>query len=139
VSGGDLAGLPAQLTELRALIREAHEATKDCRAAIRECRALTEDIADACAKAAYDASNAEMDRWAAHVQREMNQRAADLNRAVIAAREHIGRALLPRIGEMLLDGDGPGKLMLQFEGPLFDAEVPVPDVPDVPAALRRRR
>jgi len=50
--GGDLAELPALLAELRELVREAHGAAKDCRAAIRECRALTEDMADACAKAA---------------------------------------------------------------------------------------
>jgi hypothetical protein len=135
--GGDLAELPALLAELRELVREAHGAAKDCRAAIRECHKLTEDIADACAKAAYEASNAEMGRWAAHVQREMNGRAADLNRAVIAARDHIGRAIMPKLGEVLLDGDAPAKLVLTFEGSLFDAEVPVPPEPDIPAGFRR--
>lgn len=139
--GGDLAELPALLAELRGLVREAHEATKDARAAIRECRSLTEDIADACAKAAYDASNTEMQRWARHVQREMNTRAADLNRAVTAARDHIGRAMMPKIGELLLDTDDPdhpARLVIEFAGSLFDAEVPVPPEPDIPPGLRRR-
>ena len=35
---GDLDELPAQLAELRELIREAHGATKDLRTAIREAR-----------------------------------------------------------------------------------------------------
>lgn len=136
--GGDLAELPALLAELRGLVREAHEATKDARAAIRECRTLTEDIADACAKAAYDASNAEMARWAHHVQREMNTRAADLNRAVIAARDHIGRAMMPKIGEMTIPEGGPPRLLIEFEESLFDAAVPVPPDPDLPPGLRRR-
>lgn len=134
---GDLAELPALLAELRELVREAHGAAKDCRAAIRECRALTEDMADACAKAAYEASNTEMGRWATHVQREMNGRAADLNRAVIAARDHIGRALMPKIGEVFMDSEHAARLVLEFEGSLFDAEVPVPPDPEIPAAFRR--
>jgi uncharacterized protein YukE len=141
VSGprGDVAELTELLGELRTLIREAHEATKDARAAIRECKALTRDMADACARAAFEASNDEMARWAAHVQREMNGRAAYLNRAVIAAREHIGRAMLPKIGELLLDTDTdqPARLMIEFSGSLFDAGVPVPEAPPIPPGFRR--
>jgi uncharacterized protein YukE len=136
---GDVAELTELLGELRGLVREAHEAAKDARAAIRECKALTRDMADSCARAAFEASNDEMARWAAHVQREMNGRAADLNRAVVAARDHIGRALMPKIGELLLDTDAaePARLVLEFEGSLFDADVPVPPEPDLPAGFRR--
>jgi uncharacterized protein YukE len=136
---GDVAELTELLGELRGLVREAHEAAKDARAAIRECKALTRDMADACAKAAFEASNDEMARWAAHVQREMNARAADLNRAVIAARDHIGRAMLPKIGELLLDSDAaePARLVVEFSAALFDAEVPVPPEPEIPPAFRR--
>lgn len=122
---GNLEELPAQLAELRELIREGHGVTKDLRAAIKEAAALTRDMADACAKAAFDASSDEMNRWAAHVQQEMNDRARDLNRAVTAARDHIGRALLPKIASVDLSGDVPA-LTIQFEGNLFDADVPLP-------------
>jgi uncharacterized protein YukE len=118
-TGGDLAELPAQLAELRELIRQAHGATKDLRAAIREARKMTDDMADACAKAAYEASNDEMARWAAHVQREMNTRAADLNRAVDAARRHIISQLT--MTRLIPSGDG---LRVEFAGANFDDDVP---------------
>lgn len=117
---GDLAELTDQLTQLRELIREAHCATKDLRAEIKEARALREEFADACARAAFDAANDEMARWAGHIQAEMNDRARDLNRAVTAAREHIAHALIPRIVNVGEDG----RLSIEFEGSLFDDQVP---------------
>lgn len=118
----DLAAeLPGQLAELRELIRDAHGATKDIRAAIKEAKTLVADFADACAKAAFDASNAEMARWADHVQREMNDRARDLNRAVVAAQRHIVSQLT--MTRLIPDGQGHG-LRVEFEGSLFDADVP---------------
>ena len=136
---GDLGELPGQLAELRELIREAHGATKDIRAAIKEARTLVDTFADACAAAAYHASNAEMGRWAEHVQREMNDRARDLNRAVIAARDHIGRALMPKIAAVeLTDDDEPPRLIVQFAGNLFDADVPTSAVPESDAIAEAR-
>lgn len=156
--GADLEALFATYrelsAELREQVRDAHGAAKDLRAAIREARSMITEMADACAKAAHEASSAEMASWAAHVQREMNARAKDLNRAVTAARDHIGRQLMPKIAAVEIPpGEGePARLMVSFEGALFDADVPVPadlpplevagllpPVPDVPAGLRRRQ
>jgi hypothetical protein len=132
VSGGNLDELPAQLAQLRELIREAHGATKDLRAAIREARAfadglvgLVDKAAEAARRAAYEAGCVQVAELEAHLQGEMNASAAKLNQAVIEARGHISRALTPKIASLdLTDTGEPGVLMVQFEGNLFDADIP---------------
>lgn len=129
-NGGDLGELPGQLAELRELIREAHGATKDLNRAIKEAREFADGLvklvdaaAESARRAAYDAGAEQMREFQAHIQAEMNRSAAKLNQAVIEARGHIGRALTPKVA-MALDAD-PGALVVQFEGNLFDAEIPV--------------
>lgn len=119
---------PDERDELRALIREAHEAIKDLRTAIRDAKATTRDMADAAAKAAFEASNDEMARWSRHIQAEMNRSARDLNRAVEAARDHIGRSLMPKIASLDTSGAAP-VLLIEFEGGKFDADWPLPAAP----------
>lgn len=132
MSGGDLGELPAQLAQLRELIREAHGATKDLRGAIREAKdyagslvQLVDTAADASRRAAYDAGCAQLAEFQEHLQGEMNRSAAKLNQAVVEARAHISRALTPKLAHLDLADDGsPGLLMVKFEGNLFDADVP---------------
>lgn len=132
MSGGNLDELPAQLAQLRDLIREAHGATKDLRAAIREARqfadglvGLVDAAAESARRAAHEAGVEQLAAFERHLQGEMNRSAAKLNQAVIEARGHIGRALTPKLASLdLADNGEPGVLVVQFEGNLFDAEVP---------------
>ena len=129
---GDLDELPAQLAQLRELIRDAHGATKDLRAAIKEARAfadglvdLVDKAAEAARRAAFEAGCAQVTELEAHLQREMNASAAKLNQAVIEARGHISRAMTPKLASLdLTDTGEPGVLLVQFEGNLFDADIP---------------
>jgi hypothetical protein len=128
VSGGNLDELPRQLAELRELIREAHGATKDLNRAIREAREYADNLvkmvdaaADASRRAAFAAGAEQLAEYQAHIQAEMNRSAAELNKAIVAAREHIGRALRPKIASI---DPGDATIVLQFEGALFDANVP---------------
>jgi len=125
---GDLGELPAQLAQLRDLIREAHGATKDLRAAIREAKdyagslvQLVDAAADAARRAAHEAGCAQLAQFEAHLQGEMNRSAANLNKAVAEARDHIGRALMPKLAA--LDTEAAA-MIIEFEGNLFDANVP---------------
>jgi hypothetical protein len=132
VSGGNLDELPRQLAELRELIREAHGATKDLRAAIKDARAFADGLVDlvpqaaeSARRAAFEAGCKQVKELEAHLQSEMNASAAKLNQAVIEARGHISRALTPKLASLdLADDGGPGVLMVQFEGNLFDADIP---------------
>jgi ABC-type transporter Mla subunit MlaD len=128
VKTGDLDELPRQLGELRELIREAHGATKDLNRAIREARDFADNLvkmvdaaADASRRAAWAAGAEQLAEYQAHIQGEMNRSAAELNKAIVAAREHIGRALRPKIASIEPE---EGTLVIQFEGALFDADVP---------------
>jgi hypothetical protein len=127
---GDLDELPGQLAQLRELVREAHGATKDLNRAIREAKSYADNLvrmvdaaAEASRRAAYDAGCEQLAAFQEHLQGEMNRSAAKLNQAVIDARGHIGRALTPKVATYALDGD-PAALVIQFEGNLFDADVP---------------
>jgi hypothetical protein len=129
---GNLDELPGQLAQLRELVREAHGATKDLNRAIREAREYADNLlkmvdaaADASRRAAYDAGCSQLAEFQEHLQGEMNRSAAKLNQAVIDARAHICRALTPKLASLdLADNGEPGVLMVQFEGNLFDADVP---------------
>jgi uncharacterized coiled-coil protein SlyX len=128
VSGGDLAELPGQLAQLRDLVREAHAATKDLNRAIREAKSYADDLvkmvdaaAEASRRAAHTAGCEQLAAFQDHIQHEMNRSAAELNKAIEAAREHIGRALMPKVAA--LDPDA-GAILVQFDGNLFDANVP---------------
>ena len=52
--------LPGQLTELRDLIRQAHEATSDLRAVLREAKTVRDSLPAAAEKAVGDQLNAEI-------------------------------------------------------------------------------
>jgi hypothetical protein len=130
VSGraGDLEELPARLAELRELIREAHGATKDLRGAIREAREFSEgliklvDTAADCARtAAYEAGEAQIAAFGAHLQRELNKQAHELNVAVGEARRHIVKQLT--LTRLIPAEDGG--VIAEVASNQFDAEVPV--------------
>jgi uncharacterized coiled-coil protein SlyX len=125
---GNLEELPGQLAQLRELVREAHAATKDLNRAIREAKEYASNLvrmvdaaAEASRRAAHEAGCAQLEVFQDHIQTEMNRSAAELNKAIEAAREHIGRALMPKVAA--LDPDA-GAILVQFDGNLFDANVP---------------
>lgn len=128
--GGDLDELPANLAALRDLTREAHGACKDLNRAIKEARdfadglvKLVDAAADSARRAAHGAGVEQMRQFEEHIQAEMNRSAADLNAALERARDHIGKALMPKVASVDLgDDDVPTRLYLTFEGGLFDAD-----------------
>ena len=113
---GDLDELPGQLIELRELIREGHGVIKDMTALLREFRRLAADGAEQSRAAARQAANAEIKRFSAHIQGEMDRQARELNKAVQAAREHVVKTLLVKSIEELPGGG----LRASFTGSLFD-------------------
>jgi F0F1-type ATP synthase membrane subunit b/b' len=124
VSGqvGNLDELGVQLTELRELIRDGHGLLKDLRAAIRDARALADDAAREAERAARQAAISEMRRFETHVQAEMDRSAADLNRALRAARDHLVKALTPKIAALEVnDDDAITRVAVTFEANLFDS------------------
>jgi len=120
---GNLDELPGLLAELRELVREAHGAAKDLRAAIKEARQLTADAARDGEQAARQAAIAEMKVFEAHVQAEMDRSARDLNRAVAAARDHLVKALTPKIAAVEVSPDNAAitRVAVTFDANLFDA------------------
>lgn len=112
--------------ELRALIREAHGAAKDLSGLLRECRELRAGLIREVGEAAHQEASDQLQRFARHLQGEMNDHAARLNASVRRAQDHIVKSLaLAR-----LERDGDGGLKFTFEGGArFDDDVPLPDAP----------
>lgn len=125
--GGDLEELPRLLVELRGLVKEAHAANKDLARGLREYRQAAAAGAEAAREAARSAAHEELEKFARHLQGEMNAAAADLNTAINVAREHIVRCLRPTEGHIGQDG----LVAFSFKGD-FDEDIPED------AALSRR-
>lgn len=111
---------------LREATREAHGATKDLRAAIKEARQFADGLvqlvdvaAESARRAAHEAGCQQMAAFERHLQGELDASAAKLNTALIHARNHIVKALTPRLAALDLD---TAALAVQFEGNLFDAD-----------------
>jgi hypothetical protein len=126
--------LRALRDELREATREAHGAVRDLDRLLGDYRKLTADVRLLIMGDAQEAANAELKRYGAHLQAEMNEKAADLNRAVDAAREHIVRALT--VAELSITPEG--RLAVHFKGGRFDADVDTDDVTDLDRIAARR-
>ena len=118
----DAAELRAAADELRALLREAHEALKDMDRLVDVYRRAATDAAAAGRKAAYDAATGEMARFSDHLQSEMNRSARELNAAVDRARMQVVESVRPIA--VSIDSD-TGRIEVQFAGGKFDAEIPL--------------
>ena len=126
----DLSELPQQLTELRDLIKRAHEATSDLRAVQREARAVRDSLPAAAEKAVSEQLGAE-------VKEGLDSFGKELDKAIDAGTDAVFRRF-DRLEKMLL-GEDPkavraGKPSIpQLLGVIAEAEG------NVPAALRRRQ
>jgi F0F1-type ATP synthase membrane subunit b/b' len=111
---------------LRAVVREAHEATKDLRAALREARNYADEIGKNWAgqldqiielveTRAHEAADAEMAEHGQQLQAEMNRQAAILNEVIDRARIAVVEAIIPAAAELREDG-----LVITWTGNKFD-------------------
>jgi hypothetical protein len=101
--------------QLRQLVREAHAAAKDLRHAIREAQQLAGQLA----AELQDRAEVEYVQWVGELQAAQNRHAADLNAAIVRARDAIIQALT--LAE-LEAGEDFKTLRVKFRGPLFDAD-----------------
>jgi len=111
--------------QLRELVREAHGAIRDLDRLLAEYRRVARDTAHDAQTRVFAAANAELGRFSAHLQREANALAKQLNTAILAAQRNITDSLA--ISEVFETADG--KLGIKFAGGLFDDQVPVDDDP----------
>ena len=126
----DLDELPRQLTELRALIRQAHEVTSDLRAVLREARAVRDSLPAAAEKAVSEQLGAE-------VKAGLDSFQNALDKAIDSGTDAVFRRF-DRLEKLLLGEDGKS------------VRAGRPSIPDmigtiaavegnVPAALRKSR
>lgn len=80
--------------QLRELLGEARGAVKDLTLLLRQIREATTQGAIAAGKAAHEAFESEMDEAFKQIQDTMNGHAAELNRGVARAREHVMSSLV---------------------------------------------
>ena len=126
----DLDELPRQLTELRDLIRRAHEATSDLRAVLREARAVRDTLPAAAEKAVTEQLGAEVNEGLRSFQ-------AALDKAIDSGTDAVFKRF-DRIEKLLLGEDRgsvrAGKPSIpQMIGTIAAVEG------NVPAALRKRQ
>ena len=96
----DLDELPRQLTELRDLIRRAHEATSDLRAVLREARAVRDSLPAAAEKAVSEQLGAEVKAGLDSFQKALDKAIDDGTDAVFKRFDGIEKLLLgedPRV------------------------------------------
>ncbi|MBO0813830.1 MAG: hypothetical protein J2P30_01550 [Actinobacteria bacterium] len=115
-----------EAAELRALIREAHEAIKDLHRLTGQARLLSRDCASESRRAAHQAASAELDRFSRHLQHQLNLMSGELNRGVMRAQREIAHQLA--VSEL---GETPdGKLWVKFSGAPFDEDPYGDDPPE---------
>ena len=90
----DLDELPRQLTELRDLIRQAHEATSDLRAVLKEARAMQDTLPAAAEKAVTEKFSAEVQSGLVSFQDAMDKAIEDGTQAVFRRFDRIEKLLL---------------------------------------------
>ena len=126
----DLDELPRQLTELRDLIKQAHEATSDLRAVLREARAVRDSLPAAAEKAVTEQLSAEVKAGLDSFQKALDQAVDDGTDAVFKRFDRIEKLLLGEDPQSVRAGKPSIPQMLEtiavVEG-------------NVPAALRKRQ
>ena len=126
----DLDELPQQLTELRDLIRRAHEATSDLRAVLREARAVRDSLPAAAEKAVTEQLSAEVKAGLDSFQKALDRAVDDGTDAVFKRFDRIEKLLLGEDPQSVRAGKPSIPQMLEtiavVEG-------------NVPAALRKRQ
>ena len=90
----DLDELPRQLTELRDLIRQAHEATSDLRAVLKEARAMQDTLPAAAEKAVTEKFSAEVQSGLVSFESAMDKAIEDGTQAVFRRFDRIEKLLL---------------------------------------------
>ena len=126
----DLDELPRQLTELRDLIRQAHEATRDLRAVLREAKAVRDSLPAAAEKAVTEKFQAEVQSGLASFQDALDKAIEDGTQAVFRRFDRIEKLLLGEDDKSVRAGKPSIPQMLETIAAVEG---------NVPAALRRRR
>jgi hypothetical protein len=108
-----------EISQLRDLIREAHEVLKDLRGALREARAAASDMVTR-----FDLiATREIQQLGNHLQQCNNQAAADLNAEVQAARVELTRQLAM---SHLERDNSTDTWRVIFQAGRFDDQIPLP-------------
>jgi len=126
----DLDELPRQLTELRDLIRQAHEATRDLRAVLREAKAVRDSLPAAAEKAVTEKFQAEVQSGLASFQDALDKAIEDGTQAVFRRFDKLEKLLLGEDDKSVRAGKPSIPQMLETIAAVEG---------NVPAALRRRR
>ena len=126
----DLDELPRQLTELRDLIRQAHEATSDLRAVLREARAVRDSLPAAAEKAVTEQLGAE-------VKAGLESFGKELDKAIDSGTDAVFRRF-DKLEKMLL-GEDPKSAREGRQSIPHMLETIATVEGNVPAALRRRQ
>ena len=90
----DLDELPRHLLELRDLIRQAHEATRDLQVALREARAMRDSLPAAAEKAVSEKLSAEVESGLASFGNALDKAVEDGTQAVFRRFDKIEKLLL---------------------------------------------
>ncbi len=125
----DLDELPGQLTELRDLIKRAHEATSDLRAVLREARAVRDSLPAAAEKAVGEQLGAEIKAGLASFEKALDQAVDDGTDAVFKRFDKIEKLLLGEDPKAVRAGKPSIPQMLETIAAVEG---------NVPAALRKR-
>ena len=112
-----------EMEELRALIRESHEAIKDLTKLLREYKKAAADGTKAAGERAHDAADKKLREFFDHLQAESNHNAAELNKSVERAKDHVMKRLL--IARMEIDKDSDMARFYFEENTPFDEHAEV--------------
>jgi hypothetical protein len=83
------ARLEELLSDLRSAVREGHEAIKDLASLLKEYKKISADVAKTAERIAHESTSKQVEEFYEFMQKEMNRNAAELNKAIVRAREHI--------------------------------------------------
>jgi len=126
----DLDELPRQLTELRDLIKRAHEATSDLRAAMREAKAMRDSLPAAAEKAVTEKFQAEVESGLASFGTALDKAIENGTQAVFRRFDGIEKLLLGEDDKSVRAGKPSIPQMLEVIAAVEG---------NVPAALRKTR
>ena len=126
----DLDELPRQLIELRDLIRQTHEATRDLRAVLREAKAVRDSLPAAAEKAVTEKFNAEVEAGLASFHDALGKAIEDATQAVFRRFDTIEKLLLGEDDKSVRAGKPSIPQMIETIAAVEG---------NVPAALRRTR
>jgi hypothetical protein len=126
---GDLDELPARLIDLRDLIRQAHEATRDLRAVLRDARAVRDSLPAAAEKAVTEKFNAEVEAGLASFHDALGKAVEDGTQAVFRRFDRIEKLLLGEDDRSVRAGRASIPQMIETIAAVEG---------NVPAALRKR-